>query len=431
MSVSGLSSSTLQSLLAQLNSGSTSSGSNSANSILDALTQSGQTASTDNLEQSSGSSPAYVLSSSQQQSQSQLQSYSNLGALVNKAESSLSSLSSQNSLGIALNGSGQPLTSAVAVDVQSLATAQTVVTGSYPADDTNVLGTGTLELTVGNGAAVPITVTDGSLNGVAAAINDASAGIAASVKQNTDGSYSLQITGTNTGANNKFGLNGISDLVYDPSSGTGTLTATATAADAAYTVNGVSATSPTNDNVKLADGAVTSFTKTGVQSVASPVGQAQAATTAQTLVTDFNSLVAADPSASSSSSTNSATLTQVLDSVAGQSFAVNGQAKSLADYGITVGSNGQLSIDQSTLASSYSADPAGFNSLITQASKALNSTLSSSNGVADQVQSSVSSILNQLVQMPNLAQILSGDSSTASGDSSSSMASQLMSGLSA
>ena len=427
MTVSGLSSATLQSLMSQLNSGSSGT---SSDGLLNALSQS-STQTTPTTSESSGSSPAYVLSSSQQQSQSQLFSYSNLGTLINKTEGSLNSLIDQGSQGIAVDGLGRPLTSSTSVDVQSLAAAQSVISGSYPSQDTNVLGTGTLNVTVGNGTAVPITITDGSLSGVATAINDASAGIAASVKQNNDGSFSLQITGTNTGADNKFGLSGISDLTYDPATDTGSLTATAKAANAAYTVNGVSATSPSNDNVQVAPGVTTNFTKTGVQSVSSPVGQSTADSSAQTLVTDFNSLVSADPSSSSSSSSNSQSMTQILDAVAGQTFTVNGTTSSLADLGITVGGNGQLSIDQSKLASAYSADPSSVNAVLTQAAKAVETTLSSSNGLASQVHSSVSTLLSQMVHLPSLAEILSGSSSTASGTSSSSTASQLLSGFSA
>ena len=430
MTVSGLSSATLQSLMSQLNSGSTSGSSNSATSLLNELGKTAQS-SASSTANSAQSDPAYVLSASQQQNQSQLLSYSNMGALINKTEGSLTSLINQSSQGVAVDGLGRPLTNAVSVDVNSLASAQTLTSGSFPADDTGVLGTGTLNVTVGSGTAVPITITDGSLNGVAKAINDASAGIAASVKQNSDGSYSLQIVGSNTGAENTFSLSGISDLTYNPTTDSGTLSATAKAADASYTVNGVGSTSPSNENVQVAPGVVTSFTQTGPQSVASPVGQSNATQTAQSLVSDFNSLVSADPTASSSSSSNSTSITKMLDQIAGQSFSVDGTSKSLADYGITVGSNGSLSVDQSTLTSAYSADPAGFNSVISQAAKAINDTLSSNNGVATQIQSSMSNLVTQMVHMPSLAEILAGNSSGASGSSSTSSASQLLAGMSA
>ena len=434
MTVSGLSSATLQSLLSKLNTDSSSGGSSGASGLLSALEQSTKTAKSaaSTTAGTNGHDPAFVLSASQQQAQTQLFSYSNLGALVNKTEGSLNNLVAQSSMGIAKDGLGRPLTGAsVSLDVTRLATAQSVTTGSFPSASTAVLGTGTLEVSVGSGQMQPITINDGSLDGVAKSINDAAAGIAAAVKQNNDGSYSLQITGSNTGVKNSFTMSGISDLMYDPASGTGSLTATAQAADASYTANGVAATSSSNDNVQVAPGVVTSFSKTGPSTLGSPVGETNASGAAQTLVTDFNNLVAADPNAGAASSSNQATMTQALDQVAGQSFIINGKSQSLADFGISVGSNGQLSVDKAKLASAYGSDPASFNAVITQAAKAINTTLSANNGVGQMVKTNVSNFMTQLVQMPNLAEVLAGNSSSSGGFSSSGDASQLLSGMSA
>ena len=427
MSVSGLSSATLQSLMNQLSSGeSNSSGSSLINALEKAVSKtSSQTASS--TDTSTSSSPAYVLSSSQKQAQSQLFSYSNLGALVKKTEGSLSSLMAQTGQGVAVDGSGHTLTSAVKVDVKSLATAQSVTSGSFPSNSTDVVGTGTLNLTIGHEKTIPITINEGSLNGVAKAINDAAAGIAATVKSNPDGSYKLEITGNKTGQENRFALNGISDLVYDPVTGSGTMTASAQASDASYSVNGVSATSPSNDAVQVAPGAVTNFTQVGTQSVASPAGQGNAANIAQTLTNDFNNLINADPQGTG----GSGALTQQLDQVASKTFTVNGSHHTLAEFGITVGSNGALSVDKSALSSAYAKDPATFNALIRQASEALNSSLSSHGGVADYAKSSIQTAMSQLVHMPTLASVLNGTSSQASGNSSTSSASQLLSSYSA
>lgn len=425
MTVSGLSSATLQSVLQQLNSGSSNGTSSSVTSLLNDLNNSGQSSTTNSA------TPAYVLSSSQKQSQSQLLSYSNLGALINKSESSLSDLINQNGAGVAVDGLGRPLTSSVSVSVDSLASAQTLTSGSYPSTSTDVFGTGTLKLTVGTGTPVSIDITDGSLDGVSSAINNAAAGIASKVVQNNDGSYGLQITGNQTGAANSFALSGLSDLVYDPSTGVGTLQATTTAADASYSVGGVSHTSPTNDNVQVAPGVTTSFTQTGTQTLTSPIGQSNASNSAQTLVSDFNALVSADPTTSSSTASGKSTLTQILDAIAGQTFGTGASSKSLSDLGITVGSNGTLSVDQTKLSSAYTSDPAAFNSVISQAAEAIKSKLSQGNGVADQVKSSVQSLVTQMAHIPTLAEVLSGSSNSASGSSSTSVASQILSGFTA
>jgi len=350
-----------------------------------------------------------------------------MGALINKAESSLSTLIDQNGQGVAVDGLGRPLSSSVSVDVNALAAAQTLTSGSYPSTDKNVFGTGTLNVTVGSGSVVPVTITDGSLSGVAKSINDATAGIAATVVQNGDGSYSLQITGNKTGVGNGFSINGMNELVYDSGTGTGTLQATAKAKDASYTVNGVTHTSPTNDNVTVAPGVTATFTQTGAQTLASPIGQSNSMNSAETLVSDFNSLVSADPSASAGSSSGSTSITKVLDSIVNQNFG----GTTLSALGITVAGDGTLSINQATFGSAFSANPNEVNAAIGQAAQAIKTALSTGDGVANQVKASVESLAVKLAQVPSLAQILAGNSSTASGSSSSSVASQMMSMMSA
>ena len=241
----------------------------------------------------------------------------------------------------------------------------------------------------------------------------------------------LQITGSKTGAANGFGLSGLGDLVYDPTNGTGTLQATARAADATYTIGGVSRTSPTNESVPVASGVVASFTATGPMTLSSPIGQSNASGAAETLVSDFNALISADPTSASTTSSGHSTLTQILDKIAGQSVSTQTGTKSLADLGITVGTDGSLAIDQAKLTSAYSADPAGFNAVITQTAAAVKTTLSSNNGVAEQVKSSVGTLMSQLVHIPTLVDVLSGNSTSAGGSSNSAVASQILSGFSA
>lgn len=437
MSVSGLSSAALQTLLQQLSSGSSTSSNSSSSASTSSLLTSllSNSASTSSSSASSGltgtaGTPAYLLSSSQKQAESQLVSYSSLGKLISTTEDSLSNLIKQNSQGVAVDGNGKPLTTSATVDVTQLAAAQSLSSSSYGSADTSVFGTGTLTVTSADGSSQEISITDGSLNGVASAINGASAGIAAQVVQNSDGSYSLQIAGDSTGAANAFSLSGISDLEYDASTGSGALQATSTAQDALYTVNGgTQQSSPTNDNVAIAAGLTTSFTATGSHSVSSPVGESQAESTASTFVSDFNALISGLPSdqqasSSSSSSSSSSTIGNILESIANQTFTVGTTQMSLSDIGISVGSDGSLSLDQSKLSSAYASDPSAVSGVLNQVAQQVSDALSAKGGVGDQVQSSLSTFVTQLVQIPSLADFLSGNSSSTGG----SVADQLLSG---
>jgi flagellar hook-associated protein 2 len=430
MTISGLSTATLQSLLGNLNSGSAGSSSDQATNLLNSLKAASQPSPSS---VSAGQSPAYVLSDSQKQSKNQLLSYSNLGTLINKTNSSLNEVITSTGQAPAVDGLGNPLLGSVAVTVNNLATAQTLDSGSYPTSDKAVMGTGALSLSVGSGASISINVTDGSLSGVATAINDAAAGISAKVVANNDGSFKLQITGNNTGASNGFSLSGISGLVFNPTTNGGDLQATILAADASYTVGGVTKTSPSNDQVSVAPGIVTSFSQTGTHNVTSPLGQSTASSNAQTLVSEINALIKADPNAgqSSASSSTNTTLTKILDTIAGQSFSVGTGSHSLSDLGISVGSDGTLAVDQTKLTAAYQSSPTIFNSVINQASKAVETTLSGAHGVSSQVKSSVQTLVAQMVHLPSLADILAGNSTSSSSSSNSSLTSQLLSGFSA
>jgi flagellar hook-associated protein 2 len=357
-----------------------------------------------------------------------LLSYSSLGKLISTTEGALSTLIQQNGQGQPVDGNGKPLSASATVDVSQLASAQALSSSSFGSNDTAVFGTGTLTVTAADGSSQNIAITDGSLNGVASAINNSAAGIAADVVQNSDGSYHLEIAGISTGKNNAFSLSGISDLAFDPSTGSGALQQTNAAQDALYTVNGgAQQSSPTNDNVMVAPGITASFAATGTQTATSSLGQAKTEQTASSLVSDFNALVAGLPSDQQASAATSKTSTigSALEQIANQTFTVGSSKMTLADIGITVGSDGTLSLDQTKLDSAYAADPTSVSGVITQVAQQVNDALSQKGGLGDQVQSSLGTIVSQLVHVPTLADYLSGNASSSGG----SAADQLLAGM--
>lgn len=162
------------------------------------------------------------------------------------------------------------LSASVAVD--QLATAQTAHSGAI-ADRSAAMGTGTLTLTLGNatvsngamtdftaGSATPVSITidstNNSLDGIAAAINRANAGVTASILSDGQGAR-LVLKGA-TGAAQGFTLSAQSDsgdlsaIAVGP--GAGATTIGAAAQDAKLTVDGVALTRPTNSIDDLISG---------------------------------------------------------------------------------------------------------------------------------------------------------------------------------
>ncbi len=169
------------------------------------------------------------------------------------------------------------------ITVNALATAQGARTTTAIADRTATIGSGTFTLTLGTATysadgtqmtgftagsspAVSITVTNASLDGVAAAINGANAGVSAAVVTDADGKAYLSLKGA-TGAAQAFTLAASSDpsgKLAQFNVGTGAPTAlTGTAANASLTVDGITVQRSTNSISDLVSGVKLDLAGTG------------------------------------------------------------------------------------------------------------------------------------------------------------------------
>jgi flagellar hook-associated protein 2 len=128
--------------------------------------------------------------------------------------------------------------------VGSLAQAQAQVSSSFADTTSTSLGTGTITITTGSGDPVTVSInnTNSTLSGVRDAINNAQAGVTATIIN--DGSstpYRLMITANDTGTANAFtmtsSLSGGQALTFEQ---------TQAAADAQFVLNGVSITKSSN-----------------------------------------------------------------------------------------------------------------------------------------------------------------------------------------
>jgi flagellar hook-associated protein 2 len=128
-----------------------------------------------------------------------------------------------------------------------LAHAETLIS-SGSTSSSGSLGSGSIAIQVGSGSTVTVNIASGSssLSGIAAAIDQADAGVTATVL--FDGShYHLVLTSAATGAANAFtvsGTGGLSGLSYH--AGASGLSETQQATDAAFSLNGISITSGSN-----------------------------------------------------------------------------------------------------------------------------------------------------------------------------------------
>ncbi len=184
------------------------------------------------------------------------------------------STSSSSAVGASSNGSAAGTYS---VEVQKLASVQTLATGVGPAStppgggtlriELGTWGTGQTTFTPKAGATamdISIAATD-TLADVRDKINAAGAGVTALVMTDSSGSRLLLRSNT-TGAENAFrsvvtdddGVNndasGLSKLAFDPSAGVTVMTQSQTASDAAATVNGLAVTSTSNTLASIVDG---------------------------------------------------------------------------------------------------------------------------------------------------------------------------------
>jgi flagellar hook-associated protein 2 len=192
---------------------------------------------------------------------------------------------SSNPSAVTVTASSSAAVSQNSIEVQQLARAQNLASGSYAAS-TATVGGGTLEIqlgtqpagatsfTAGSAAAISVTIAAGAtLADVRDSINAAGAGVRASIVKDGDG-VRLFVGSTTTGANQAFKMTatdsdgnsndatGLSALAFDPTKTAGAgsnMTMVQRALDANYTIDGLALTSHTNTVTSALDGVDLTF----------------------------------------------------------------------------------------------------------------------------------------------------------------------------
>jgi flagellar hook-associated protein 2 len=267
------------------------------------------------------------------------------------------------------------------LQVNNLATVATATSAAL--SSTAAVGTGTLTISVGGSStAITIDSSNNTLAGIAAAINSTpNAGVSASVIATTGGSR-LVLTGTSTGAANQ--------ITVTPSGGLASLALTSVPAqDASYTINGFAATSGSNVVANAVSGVTLNLQKASAPGVSTTLTVSPDTSSAQTAIDKFvtavngvlgsiQTLTSYDPSTQTAGPLNgNATLEAFqnqLQNILGKFTNAGGGIKSLTDIGITAGTDGTYSTDDTKLGNALSASLASVGNL-----------LGGTNGIATQI----------------------------------------------
>lgn len=299
------------------------------------------------------------------------------------------------------------------INVTQLARAQSLTSAAYPDEDATIVGSGSMTFQLGSynsvsntftpadssgGKTLSITPANGTLSGIAIAINEADAGVKASVVKSAAG-YQLSLTSTQTGTDSTiklsvsdndgthFDSSGLSALAYDPirSPGGGkNLTETSSAQNAKGTVDGTDFTSQSNAVTEVIENITLTLATAGSATVRVAHDAERFEDAAQKFVDAYNKLE------------------KNFGEVAGESFAKGGNGlvtrldkdlrsalspgsgssqTTLSGIGIGLQPDGTLALDKNRLQSAFAADPEAASGLIAESAGKLSAAVSQSNDI--------------------------------------------------
>lgn len=338
--------------------------------------------------------PLKVLDTKEASFQAKISAYGTVKSALASLQSAVQTLTQANTfkaLGITSTDinvvSGSATTEAAPgtynIVVDELASAHTVRSnGAYTATSAT-FNTGTLSIKVGNGAAVDVEITtnNNSLAQVRNAINNAGAGVNATIIN--DGTNQrlvltsktmglageITVTATDSGSG---GTNPLSDL------DSGNLQLVQLAKDAAFTVNGLSITRPSNTISDVVQGLTLTLAKEGNSTITVAKNPSAAVNAVTAFVTAYNAVVAQNSSLSAYDAANEdasiltgdATLRSIQSKlgslVNARVSGVTGGLSSLSQVGVSLQRDGTLKLDTSKLTAALNDPDKDVASLFTQ-----------------------------------------------------------------
>lgn len=278
------------------------------------------------------------------------------------AVANLITASSTNDAAVGVRVTGLAAPSSSAIEVVNLATTHTYVSTDTFASTDATDGGRSLTLTVGSNSQT-ITSADGTIGGLAAAVNAANAGVKAKLVQTTPGSYQMVLTASASGASNAFTAAG---------SGWTGLTNTTAGADATLRVDGLTVKRSSNVVNDLISGVELTLKQPTVAplQVAVTRDDNSVVTKVKSLVDTANNLIATVKRATATSATASArgaisgdsVANGLVDSLRGTIAAgitgTDGVVRSASTLGISLNRDGTIAFNEAKLRSSLASDPA-------------------------------------------------------------------------
>ena len=375
---------------------------------------------------------------------SSLEAFQTANTALSKADLFTATTTASTTTAFSATTTGNAIAGKYTISVTQLAQAQTLTTSKTQADSKTAIATSHSVLTIQQGGdkkpvTIDISAANSSLAGIRDAINNAKAGVSASII-NVGGAYRLSVTSNDTGKDNAMtlsvsgdsalqsfmGYNGVKD-----GDGNG-MTESVTAQNAKLTVNNVAIENSSNtisdalEDITLNLNDVTSGNQT--LTITQDTTKAQSAikdwvTAYNALQDTFSSLTkytAVDPGSDSQSTNNGAligdttlrTIQTQLKSALSNTLS-SSTYKTLAQIGVTSDpSTGQLEVDDDKLSAALKKDSSAVGTLIvgdgkkTGITTTIGSNLTSwlsSTGIIQAAKDGVSKTLNKLTKDYNAA----------------------------
>lgn len=376
---------------------------------------------------------------------SALVSFQTANTALNKADLFTATSTSSSSTAFSATTTGNAVAGKYTINVTQLAQSQTLTTKNTQPDSKTAIATGDSVLTIQQGGdkkpvTIDISAANSSLSGIRDTINNAKAGVSASIINVGNGQYRLSITSDDTGGDNAMSLSVSGDSALQSFMGyNGTSTDAAngmeesvTAQDAELTVNNIKITNSSNtisdalEDITLNLNNVT----TGTQTLTITKDTSKAETAVKAWVDAYNSLqdtfssltkyTAVDTGADAQNSSNGAllgdsTLRTIQTQLKGllNNTQSSSSFKTLAQIGVTSDpSTGKLELDGDKLKTALKKDAAGVQEMIVGDGKTSGITTTignnltswlSSTGIIKAATDGVSKTLNSLTAQYNKA----------------------------
>lgn len=374
---------------------------------------------------------------------SALETFQTANTALNKADLFSATTTTSSSTAFSATTSGGAIAGKYSISVSQLAQAQTLTTSASQADTKTAIATADSTITIQQGGGkkavtIDLTAANSSLSGIRDAINNAKAGVTASIINVGNGQYRLSVTSDDTGSDNAMTISvsgdsalqsfmGYNGTASDTSNG---MQESVTAQNAKLKVNNIDIENSSNtisdalENITLNLNDVT----TGNQSLTIKNDTSKAESAVSAWVDAYNSLqdsfstltkyTAVDAGSDAQDTSNGALLgDSTLRTIQTQlkSMLTNSSStstyKTLAQIGVTTDpSTGKLELDSDTLKTALTKDPEGVKEMLVGDGKTTGTTTKiatnltswlSSTGIIQAAKDGVSKTLNNLTEQYN------------------------------